>query len=72
MKVKIHVLIAPDGSWNASGYGCPGEDEPTREEMRWISDGMPEHVSLPDCHWVVVEADVPLPAVKTVHGSVTK
>lgn len=69
MRIRIPVIVAKNGKWNAGGYGRPG-DELMKEAPDWLWDGMADDVPDCDCHVVFVTADVPLPEPREVAGEV--
>lgn len=70
-KVRILVAVAKDGSYMAGGSGEKGKITDPGEHRGWVCDGIPEHVNEGDYHYVVVEAEVPLPVdLPLVEGKV--
>lgn len=64
-KVRIVVAVAADGSYSAGGHGKGGGHGYEPEMRSWIFDGLscPNNM---DYHYVVVEAEVPLPPEPSV------
>lgn len=66
MKVRIAVLVAPDGTYQAGGWGNGKDGEHVRKCPPDLYDYMttePQAV-----YWIT--ADVPLPAAQEIEGKV--
>jgi hypothetical protein len=67
VRVRILVLVSPDGRWNSGGY----TEAKTIDDLSWVCDGMPDDVELSECRQVWVEADVPIPEPEAIEGRVS-
>ena len=71
LKVRIAVVVDPDGKWSASGWhiannGTKGKIEKAERAMM---DGVIDDVGMGEArYWV--EAELPVPVEKTVQGEV--
>lgn len=67
IRVRIAVAVDEAGSWYASGWSDQDPEdtkERTSESLGYTQKGQ--------SHLVWVEADVPLPSVPTIQGTVTE
>ena len=70
MSRRILVAVARDGSYMAGGSGERGNITDPDDHRGWVCDGIPQHVNEGEYHYVVVEAQVPLPVDIVVQGKV--
>jgi hypothetical protein len=65
-KVRIAVVVQPDGNWNAVGWRDAGDDE-KRDAVLTFLEEVPGEIVV----WVEAEVPVPERVETTVQGTVT-
>ena len=68
-KIKILVAVGSNGDWAASGWGLKGK-APDKRSIESMKDTVTDMVEAEDYQYVWVEAEVTVPEIGTVFGSV--
>jgi hypothetical protein len=70
VKVRVAVAVDAKGRFQATGYTDGDDEEVGNNALCFLSDATADDIA--SDHLVWVEADVPLPKVETVSGSVVE